>query len=1353
MELDQPLEQTPEQQADAMAGSGLRTVMKRALPASAKGPLDAKTAPPIKIADEEGYNALNPGMRFIDPEGNTRTKAWAVTDEESYDLVPEGKEYTDPEGNTRTKPAYEDVDLTASTLYHMAVNDTERRKALERSYPGKVQQDTQGKFYVDEDGKRRRPKNMLESPTGAMSTVAGAAAPMIGSAVGEGIGAGAGAAFGAGVGAVPGGAAGAGAGGALGQGFNDIILQLAGVYDRSGGEEAANLAMAGGSAAIGSGVGRGIGGVVGGAGGVKGALQSGAGSGVAAKFLGADPEGLESAIGLREKGVLVPPSMWAKGAPHVQNMAEVFHPAFDTSKPLLKSATEHYEKTGAGVLDQFGVKDAGSLSKPTAAVSSREAGEALQAKVLQESQAADAEFRRALDERRAGLQAGLPAAQERQAALNRAADNSRREAERLLDQGYEAVNRDMNEAVRVSGSGHNGGELWERIGAQFQAVKRGLQERATTMYNQADELAGEHLPNVGNLPRLAEEFAQQLPPEFQTNQPGVVRRLREMAGERNPETGEMIREPTQPTFGQLHNLRSQIRSNADFYRLNSDLKNGAYKFFARRVDEALHDPHAVPELQAAARQLDRADAFYRENMPIFEANQIKSVMRGLESGEPADPQKLFDAVVKEGHTDLTNRIREMVGPNLWAGVQAADLRQILNSSRGLIEGEIDGGAFTRQVLDRHRSGILDAVHGRDVSQRLLRQAQDVAALDGRIPLQLRPGDRMADAIAQAHATAEAVKAAAKADPLRTLNTEMKRIEREHAQTAGKARAERKNDPLGFLYDPTYGAAKAADNILKNEDLLIAAAGRFDPKSPEFNMLRQVWTQRFLRDTLKPSERLKTVSPEVQNIMFPGVTLKDMQTLAKEMDFLMSSKGADAGAGLSMSAVSKVEHPWATILGGGGSLAKTLTAPLKIFPGDLAGRTILEKYYGMVTKLSNNIAFMKWVQKGLNGDSTAREVVKEAVQRAMKVGGAAGAAIGESQYQAGSEGLPPQGAPPAPQQNPAGGNQIPGRQSSLQAPSNFMADAGQPGEVMSDESPDPIRPGAQYARNMDKSKARPDPAQQMPTRPESPPPDDGPPETGVVHEDTDTSWSNNKDDNFQSLYKRLDEWRRKSKPGDVLHLHDKEGYDYYYKHDEDFEHGFGIHFPNKGMVQNQGSSNFLSDASPDPIRPGAQYASMLPEDRHNPRPGRVMGEGGGGGAIVPTRGAAKPVSGTMAGVKYEVTPEQHAEMTAARQTGAGREEIQKMVDGFKGTTADDIITAAKRVPQRTKSLGKAHVNLTDLRKEFPQLSKEEFDQAVIKAQRDGKLQLYREDNQQKLTDAERNAAIYIGNEPRHMVVVE
>ncbi len=62
-------------------------------------------------------------------------------------------------------------------------------------------------------------------------------------------------------------------------------------------------------------------------------------------------------------------------------------------------------------------------------------------------------------------------------------------------------------------------------------------------------------------------------------------------------------------------------------------------------------------------------------------------------------------------------------------------------------------------------------------------------------------------------------------------------------------------------------------------------------------------------------------------------------------------------------------------------------------------------------------------------------------------------------------------------------------------------------------------------------------------------------------------------------------------------------------------GGGNQIPGKqSSLPQQGE--VLSDASPDPVRPGAQYATNLPEDRRSPRPGRVIGEGGGGGAIPP-----------------------------------------------------------------------------------------------------------------------------------------
>lgn len=993
----------PEDQTslDTLQGSGARATANRAAGRKVDIP---ELSPPPKVTDQASFDAVPMGKDFVHPDGSIRTKPWAVNTDDpqgSFDAIPEGADFVDDTGNVRTKPSYENVSFTSQTLYDMSVNDKERKRALERSYPGKVKQLPSGEFFVEDEGTLRKPRRFNDPKAGPMHTgalVAGGTAPVVGAVGGEIAGGLIGSLAGP-AGTVAGAIGGAGIGSAIGQGFNDLVLQLAGVYDRSGSEEGAGLATAGLFGAGGSALGRGGAALLGSPSAIKSVAPKAAG-----KFLGADPEGLETAVQLADKGVTPPLSGWAKEAPHLQNVVEVFDPAFHTQKPLLQSAEKHYESTSKSILKQLGVKPEGSIAKPTEAVPVQPAGERIMAKTLAESKVADDELARVLAERKATTAGGQAGRIAQRDAITQAAEDSRRAAQRLIDQGYTEINRTAEEAARVSGAGHNGGELWEAVGARLQAVRRGIQERASVMYRQADELAEGHLPNSEGLPQLAQRFADQLPEEFQRNQPALVRQLREMAGEVHPETGEVIREPTVPTFGQLHNLRSQIRQSTDFYRLNSDIKNGTYKFFASRVDEALRDVVSVPELRPAVEQLNRADRFYRENMPIFEAQQIKAITRGLEAGEPADPGNLFKTVVKEGHTDLTNRIREMVGPNLWAGVQSADLREMFQAARGLRPDEIDGRAFVREVLERHRSGILEAVHNRDVTQQLLRQAEAISMLEGRLSLPVRPGDTLTDVIGRARQAAETAKQAARIDPLRTLNAEMKQVERDHQALVRKNQQERKNDPLGFLYDPTTGAAEATNKILANEDLVLAAAARFGDASPEFNMLRQVYAQRVLQGTMEPGARIAKISPEVQQIMFPGTTLEQMQTLAKEMDFLMSSRGVQDTA-KSMAAVSKVEHPWASILGRGGALAQVLTAPTKVLPGaDSAGRYILGEYYGMIRKLTTSPAFLRWVQKGLKGDDAARLATKEAVQRFVQKGGAGGAGLGEAQYQS-SEATP------------------------------------------------------------------------------------------------------------------------------------------------------------------------------------------------------------------------------------------------------------------------------------------------------------------------------------------------------------
>src|SRR5215831_68111 len=82
-----------------------------------------------RITSEGEYNVLQPGVDYLDPSGERRSKPYKVRDQRSYDAVPEGSHYIDPTGQNRQKPKYEGIDFTAQTLYDMSITDKERRRA------------------------------------------------------------------------------------------------------------------------------------------------------------------------------------------------------------------------------------------------------------------------------------------------------------------------------------------------------------------------------------------------------------------------------------------------------------------------------------------------------------------------------------------------------------------------------------------------------------------------------------------------------------------------------------------------------------------------------------------------------------------------------------------------------------------------------------------------------------------------------------------------------------------------------------------------------------------------------------------------------------------------------------------------------------------------------------------------------------------------------------------------------------------------------------------------------------------------------------------------------------------------
>lgn len=955
-------------------------------------PPDVAKEPKLpQLKDPSEAEALAPGTKFLDPAGVTRVKPYVAKELADVASIPEGAEFVDPTGVTRKKPTYEGVDFTAQTLYDMALTPKEKKKALERSYPGMVKEGPEG-LYIDDKGTFRKPGRGISSVAGF---AASAAAPTAGAVLGA-IGGGAIGAASSGplapAGAFIGGTAGGGSGAMLGQGFNDMILGLAGIYDRTPGEEAGELAVSGLTGMAGAGVGRGIATVVPS---VKAGVSAvtAAAPRLAAHLLGARPEEIKMARELAEQGVMVPPSAVFHESPHLQNMVEVFDPAFRTNKPLRESAVGYYEKKAGEVLNQLGVKREEPVTAPTKDIPTLAAGERIMQRTLAEQASKDQALQAALEKRAAELQSGLPEKTAQRESLTKAAEESRSAAQKLLDQGFKDIEGDADAAFKVAKAGHYSGDLWEQVGTKLRAARQGIGERARYWYDRYDQMTGGAKVSSEELSDTARTMIDELPAEFKSRNPGLVQRLSKL-GAIYDEEGQLVKPAEELTYGQLHDLRSLFRGSADWHTLSSDFKNGALKRFSNEIDRLIHDPNAPEHVQAAARFLDMTDKWYAKNIKIFNAKEIETVMKGLEAGEPANPANLYRAIVKEGHTDLIERVKKMVGPNLWSGVKAADTKAMLDASKTLDEGVIDARKFAREVLERHRANTLEVVHGREGAAKLIAQARAIEQLDGRLTIPAHPTDTMTQVIQRARLAGEEAKAAANKDPLAVLNKEMKQIKAEHSRELGRMRLERRKDPLGFLYDPTTGATEAVNKILGNEDLILASAARFGETSPEFDLLRQIYVQRVLEKSLQPSAALGAISPEVQQLMFPGITLKQMQSLAKNMDFLMARRGMGKTTAGSMSAMSKVEHPV-----GGKTLGPIISKiPIAGAAVNFAGRAALGKFYALITKLATSPATMRFVEKGLNGTPQEREAIRFFTEKVLSKGGALGAGGAEAAYQ-------------------------------------------------------------------------------------------------------------------------------------------------------------------------------------------------------------------------------------------------------------------------------------------------------------------------------------------------------------------
>jgi hypothetical protein len=974
-----------------------------------------------EIKGDEDYATLKPGTKFMGPDKKVRTKPWEVASDEDYDVVPEGADFVDPKGQTRIKPKAGPISYTAQTLYDMARTDGGREQALRKLYGDQVKRDSTGALYIeDEDGKLLRPGRGAAAFFGNLTAEAAPSAGMIlggrlGGAIGTGVEPGGG--------TIAGGVGGAVLGAMAGRQVNNVVLGLAGIHEGLV-PQAESLASEATGVMGGELIGRGLAKIPAAiAASKRTAQQAGAAAGGlrenlpnvleqagitpdrARKFMGTSQESAQRAAQITEEGGRVPPSVLAPEAPFLKKIEE-FDSVFRAQNVFGQANEKYYNEQVRRILEdkEIGISLEDLATRATKKVSSEHAGQVVLEAARKDMAAADAQLENAVRDLKAQAaapieQAGGAAtvAQNRQLALERlhaAQTQAKQSAENVIQEAMRGLRVDVQEAMRMVGDHEDPSALIRKITAEFNVYNQGIRQRAKLLYNAADEAAGGATINTSELAEDADAFLKTMPETLRQKYPSEINQLKKLA----PQEGQ--NEEFEPlTFGQLHHLRSWFRYGIDYADLTPDMKGGALKHFEKKINAVLHDAEAPPELRTAARMLDEADGFYKQNIPFLSDEMMQGTVNLLRSGAGVNAEEMASRLFDPNRTVAMRKVRGIVGENMWKAVQAANVRGMLDDSRIIGTDQFDASKFAKQVAELNQNGLLSTAYDEMTAKRLTKIATDVGRLNGSIPLSVEPGDTITSLMRRAQLAAEQIEKFADQDPIKALAAETKRLDQQYIKALRENAKSRRADPLHFLYEDSMSAlaVRSADRILSSQDLIMAAATKFGRESPEFNALRQVYAARFFQRpfgrTAKLREELggeKGMTEEVQALMFPGVTRKQMNDLAGNMEFLFSGGGSDIGG--SMAAASRVLHPEQNIpIPHFTGIAKYIMP----IPGvSAATRFALGKYFALIMDATSHPNFINWLAGRLEGDEFARAEARAVVQNRLRLGGWFGRAAGQ-----------------------------------------------------------------------------------------------------------------------------------------------------------------------------------------------------------------------------------------------------------------------------------------------------------------------------------------------------------------------
>jgi hypothetical protein len=326
-------------------------------------------------------------------------------------------------------------------------------------------------------------------------------------------------------------------------------------------------------------------------------------------------------------------------------------------------------------------------------------------------------------------------------------------------------------------------------------------------------------------------------------------------------------------------FRSILREKA----ASNDLTPGVIKgdlsrlmgSFDVAIDKAALDPVAAP----AVKLLRQTNKWYGDNIAKFTDARINQIAKAADAGTPPNPEEIARLVIDPRNSARVSTIRKMLGEDTFRRVAMADWSRMVQGATDGATGQVTGIKLLRELGSR--GDMLESIYGKETAGRMLKYAEGLAALDGKVSSESLSAGKM-------KSTMEALEAAqAKLDDFM------------------------KNNYLSALANPKVAPESAYRWIVKpgRTDQLRKAWAMFPEGTPQRAAIQQHAMKELAAQIETLTDRgkgkvggelrdiLNKYTKEQKEMLFPNGLDEDLNAISDKIEFVFSKLSDESMAGM------------------------------------------------------------------------------------------------------------------------------------------------------------------------------------------------------------------------------------------------------------------------------------------------------------------------------------------------------------------------------------------------------------------------------------------------------------------------